>query len=91
MKNKYKYITELRVFRARHKLTQAQLGEAVGMIRQYISIIESDQPPKLLEALLIAQYFNVSIEEIFKFEEIRGVVDWTKKTNYETKTNKQKP
>lgn len=70
MKKKYKYVSELRVFRAKHRLTQAQLGEAVGMTRQFIAIIENDQPPKLLEAILIAQYFNVSIEEIFKIEEI---------------------
>ena len=70
MKKKYKYITRLHIFRAGERLSQKQLGDIVGLTRQTISNIEHEQEPTLLNAMKLAQYFGVSIEDIFTFEEL---------------------
>lgn len=56
-------------FRAKANLTQEELAEAVGVTRQTIIAIEKgNYTPSVLLALKIAQYFKISIEEIFKYE-----------------------
>jgi len=70
MRKKYNYSTNVHVHRAMHKITQAELAEEVGMTRQSISNIENNTPPNLISALKIANYFMVSVHELFNFKEI---------------------
>jgi putative transcriptional regulator len=64
MKNKIK------VYRAMHDLTQEDLAKAIGVTRQTILAIEKEKYiPSLDLAFRIARHFNVSIEEIFQYEE----------------------
>jgi len=60
-------IQELRKSR---KVTQNELAEAVNVTRQTIISLESGKyKASLILAHKIAQYFNMSIEEIFIFNE----------------------
>ena len=64
MKNK------LKVQRAMHDLTQQQLAEALGIARQTVYAIESQQyNPSVLLSLRIARFFKVPVEDIFGLEE----------------------
>lgn len=64
MKNKIK------VFRAMHDLTQEELAQKVGVTRQTIISIEKERyEPSLSLAFKLAYHFNVSIEELFLFNE----------------------
>ena len=61
---------ELKVFRAKHDLTQQDLAEKVGVTRQTIISIEKGRyEPSLSLAFKLAKYFEVQIEEIFSYEE----------------------
>lgn len=63
MKNKIK------VFRAMHDLTQEALANELGVTRQTILAIEKGKyDPSLELAFKIAQYFGVSINEVFIFD-----------------------
>ena len=60
-------IAELR--RAR-RVTQEELGEAVGVTRQTIISLENGRyNASLLLAHRLARYFGLTIEELFLFEE----------------------
>lgn len=60
----------LKVQRAIKNLTQAQLAKRIGVSRQTINAIESQNyVPSTLLALKLAQEFNLSVNEIFKLEE----------------------
>ena len=64
MKNKIK------VFRAMHDLTQEDLAREVGVTRQTILAIEKGKyDPSLELAFKMARRFQVTIEDIFVFEE----------------------
>lgn len=64
MKNKVKELRE------QYGLTQAQLGEKVGVSRQAVNAIETNKfDPSIWLAYDLAKFFNMSIEEIFNFEE----------------------
>jgi putative transcriptional regulator len=57
----------LRVLRKRHRWTQAQLAEKLGISRQSIYSIETGKyDPSLPLAFRIADLFGVSIDEIFE-------------------------
>ena len=57
---------DLRVLRARHSLTQAELAERLGVTRQTINAIETERyDPSLPLAFKIAAVFEQPIEEIF--------------------------
>ena len=63
MKNK------LKVLRAMHDLSQAQLGEQLDVSRQAINAIETGKyDPSLPLAFKIARLFDMPIEEIFDDE-----------------------
>ena len=50
-------------------VTQAALGEAIGVTRQTIIAIEANRySPSLEVAFLIAQALGVGIEQVFQFE-----------------------
>ena len=56
----------IRVFRAEHRMSQAELAEAIGVTRKTISTIESGRfVPSTVIALRIARYFEVPVEQIF--------------------------
>jgi len=60
MKNK------LKVFRAVHDLTQDNLAEKLGVTRQTINAIEKQRyNPSLKLAFKLADFFGVTIEELF--------------------------
>lgn len=64
----------IRVERARHNMTQADLAEKVKVSRQTINSIEIGKfVPSTVLALKIARVFNVPMDEIFKLEEKDGM------------------
>ena len=63
----YNRIAELRRER---RITQEELGTAVGVTRQTIISLENGRyNASLLLAHKIARYFDLTIEELFLFEE----------------------
>jgi putative transcriptional regulator len=63
MKNK------LKVYRAMNDLTQEQLANNLGITRQTIISIEKDKyDPSLVLAFKIAEFFKVSIDDIFIYK-----------------------
>jgi putative transcriptional regulator len=63
-------INKLKVLRAQHELTQAQLALIVKVTRSTINYIEKNEyMPSLALATRIARYFKKPIEEIFIVED----------------------
>jgi putative transcriptional regulator len=59
----------LKVYRAMHDLTQAQLANKLDVTRATINAIENQRyDPSLRLAFRIACFFQVPIEEIFIYE-----------------------
>ena len=59
----------IRVERAIHKMTQAELAEKIKVSRQTINAIETNKYiPSTILALKIAKLFNKAVEEIFQLE-----------------------
>jgi putative transcriptional regulator len=62
----------IRVFRAEHRISQAELAEAIGVSRKTVSTIEVGRfVPSTLIALKIARYFEVPVEEVFSLADPR--------------------
>ncbi|WP_453997619.1 helix-turn-helix transcriptional regulator [Bacillus nitroreducens] len=62
--------TRLKEFRAKHDMNQQTLAKLVGVRRETIGHLErGTYSPSLKLAWDIAKVFNVSIEEIFRYEE----------------------
>ena len=60
----------LKEYRAKIKVNQTEMGNLVGVSRQTISQIErGDYSPSVTLALKIAKVLNVSVENIFSYEE----------------------
>ena len=60
----------LKEYRAKIKVNQTEMGNLVGVSRQTISQIErGDYSPSVTLALEVAKVLNVSVEEIFSYEE----------------------
>jgi putative transcriptional regulator len=60
----------IRVERARHRLTQGDLAEKVGVSRQTIYAIENNKfNPSVTLAIKMARYFKVTVEYLFDIEE----------------------
>lgn len=60
----------IRVFRAEHRISQAELAERIGVSRKTISTIEVGRfIPSTVIALKIARYFSVAVEDIFSLKE----------------------
>lgn len=60
----------LKVERAIHNLTQADLAEKIGVSRQSINAMEKNRyVPSTVLALKIAKLFNKHVEEVFFLEE----------------------
>lgn len=59
----------VQVYRNKNKVTQEDLGKAVGVTRQTIIAIEKgNYTPSVLLAIKIAKYFNTSVEKLFTIE-----------------------
>lgn len=57
---------DVRELREAKGLTQAQLGQALGVSRQSVNSIEKGKyDPSLPLAIAIARYFGLTVEEIF--------------------------
>jgi putative transcriptional regulator len=57
------------VHRAEKVISQQKLANAIGVSRKTISTIETGRfTPSIQIALCIAEYFNTSVESIFKLE-----------------------
>ena len=57
---------ELRVLRATHNITQAELAERLGVSRQTVNAIETEKfDPSLPLAFKIAAVFQRRIEDVF--------------------------
>jgi putative transcriptional regulator len=64
---------ELRVLRARHNLSQAELAERLGVSRQTVNAIETERyDPSLPLAFKIAALFSLPIEQIFSDQNTSG-------------------
>jgi putative transcriptional regulator len=60
----------VKALREQYGLTQAELGEKVGVSRQAINAIEKNKfDPSIWLAYDLAKFFNMSIETLFIFEE----------------------
>jgi putative transcriptional regulator len=60
----------LKVERARHNQTQADLAEKIRVSRQTINAIESGRyVPSTVLALKLAKVFALPVEELFQLEE----------------------
>lgn len=60
-------INQVQVLRARKKVTQEDLAEAVGVSRQTVIAIEKgNYTPSVALALKLACFFNTSVEKIFE-------------------------
>lgn len=67
--------TKIQELRKTNKLSQEELGTAVGVTRQTITSIECEKyTASLVLAYKIAKYFNMTIEEIFDFTDIEGEI-----------------
>jgi putative transcriptional regulator len=57
---------QLRVLRAKHNITQAELAEKLGVSRQTVNAIETEKyDPSLPLAFKIAKTFGCRIEDVF--------------------------
>ena len=60
----------IKVERARHDMTQADLAEKISVSRQTIHAIEKGKfVPSTVLALKMARFFEVRVEELFILEE----------------------
>ena len=60
----------IKVERARHRLTQGDLAEKVGVSRQTIYAIENNKfNPSVTLAIKMARFFKVTVEYLFDIEE----------------------
>lgn len=73
-KEVYSVKTKIQELRKQHKLSQEELGLAVGVTRQTITSLECGKyTASLVLAYKIAKYFCLSIEEVFDFSEVEGL------------------
>lgn len=63
--------TNIQTLRKQRKMTQDELAKAVGVTRQTIISLENEKyTASLVLAYKIAKLFDLTIEEVFSFEEI---------------------
>ncbi len=59
----------IRVFRAEHRLSQADLAKQIGVSRKTISTIEVGRfVPSTIIALKLSRHFGVPVEDIFSLK-----------------------
>ena len=63
-------LNKLKEYRAQKGINQQELGKLVDVSRQTISLIErGDYNPSITLCLKLAKLFDVSVEDIFIYEE----------------------
>ena len=63
-------LNQLKVYRSKLGMNQTELGKLAGVSRQTISLIErGDYSPSVTLALKLAKICQVSVEDIFEYEE----------------------
>ena len=63
-------LNRLKEYRSSKGINQTELGKLAGLSRQTISLIErGDYSPSVTLALKIGRIFQVSVEDIFMYEE----------------------
>lgn len=63
------FATKIRELRAAQEMTQEELADQVGVVRQTIAYLEKGEyMPSLALAWKIAQVFHKSIEEVFSLK-----------------------
>lgn len=63
--------TRIQTLRKQRKMTQDELAKAVGVTRQTIISLENEKyTASLVLAYKIAKIFDLTIEDVFSFEEI---------------------
>ena len=63
-------LNKLKEYRSELGINQTEMGKLAGVSRQTISLIErGDYSPSVTLALKIARIFQVSVEDIFMYEE----------------------
>ena len=66
--------TRISELRKRHKLSQQELADAVGVTRQTITSVETGKYiASLALAWRIARYFELRIEDVFDFTDEEGI------------------
>ena len=61
---------DVRLLRTERRLSQAELGAALGVSRQTVNSIETGKwLPSLPLAMALARYFGCSVEEVFHVDE----------------------
>lgn len=66
----------IRVYRAEHRMSQADLAEKIGVTRKTISTIEVGRfVPSTVIALKIARYFGVPVEDVFQLTDGSDAAD----------------
>ncbi|WP_199609780.1 helix-turn-helix transcriptional regulator [Flocculibacter collagenilyticus] len=56
-------------YRAKQKLSQQELADAIGVSRKTISTVETGRfTPSVVIALKLARHFNVPVESLFSLE-----------------------
>lgn len=69
-KNKYCFDSKIHVYRATKRMSQQELADLVGVSRQTIIQLERNRyNPSMLLVYSIAKVFDVTIEDLFDFEE----------------------
>lgn len=59
---------ELKVYRAKHDITQEELAKEIGVTRQTIGALEGNRyNPSLELAFKLAEFFDCSVEDIFEY------------------------
>ena len=62
--------------RADYGITQQQLADATGIsVRTIISIEKGHHLPSLLSAMRIANYFSLSVDQLFEYKKINSSTD----------------
>ena len=62
--------------RADYGITQQQLADATGIsVRTIISIEKGHQLPSLLSAMRSANYFSLSVDQLFEYKKINSSTD----------------
>jgi len=65
-----KLMNKIKVYRAMHDFTQAELAEKVGVTRKSINAIEGGRfIPSTVLALRIAHVFETTVENVFQLPE----------------------
>lgn len=60
---------QIKVYRAKNDLTQAELADRVGVTRKTINTVETGRfVPSTILALKLARAFGITVEELFDLE-----------------------